>query len=71
MTIEGWAPQSAFCAFFGGHVQVSGYGTNNTYCHVGGWSTDAPDFVASVYCFGGGGTGGGPKDSLFDLLFIW
>jgi hypothetical protein len=55
----------------GGHVQVSGYGTSNSYCHVGGWSTGGPDFVASVYCFGGGGTGGGPKDSLFDLLFVW
>jgi hypothetical protein len=55
----------------GGHVQVSGYGTNNSYCHVGSWSTGGPDFVASVYCFGGGGTGGGPKDSQFDLLFMW
>ena len=57
----------------GGHVQVSSYGGNNSYCHVGSWSTGGPDlnFTATVHCFGGGGTGGGPKDSQFDLLFIW
>lgn len=55
----------------GGHVQVTGYGGNNSYCHVGSWSTGGPDFSATVNCFGGGGTGGGPKDSQFDLLFVW
>jgi hypothetical protein len=28
-------------------------------------------FDASVVCFGGGGTGGGPKDSEFSLLFVY
>jgi hypothetical protein len=58
----------------GGHVQVSSYGDGlNTFCHVGSWSTGAPDFVATVNCFGkGGGNGGGPgpADSSFDLLFV-
>jgi hypothetical protein len=28
-------------------------------------------FDASVVCFGGGGTGGGPKDSEFSLIFVY
>jgi hypothetical protein len=58
----------------GGHVQVSSYGTLNTFCHVQNWSTGAADFSATVLCFGhGGGGGGGPalQDSRFDLLFLW
>jgi hypothetical protein len=59
----------------GGHVQVSAYRNGiNTFCHVGGWSTGGADFTASVDCFGAGGGGGGgpaPKDSQFDLLFVW
>lgn len=58
----------------GGHVQVSAYGSGNNFCHVGSWSTGGPDFSASVYCFGPGGGGGGgpaPKDSQFDLEFLW
>jgi hypothetical protein len=59
----------------GGHVQVSAYGNGiNTFCHVGSWSTGSADFTANVDCFGAGGGGGGgpaPKDSQFDLLFVW
>jgi hypothetical protein len=59
----------------GGHVQVSAYGNGvNTFCHVGSWGTGGADFTANVDCFGaGGGAGGGPapKDSHFDLLFVW
>jgi hypothetical protein len=28
-------------------------------------------FDATVLCFGGGGTGGGPKDSEFSLIFVY
>jgi hypothetical protein len=58
----------------GGHVQVSSYGNENTFCHVQEWNTGGPDFDAIVLCFGrGGGTGGGPalQDSRFFPLFIW
>ena len=59
---------------YGGHVQVSSYGSSNTFCHVQEWATSAPDFSATVVCFGpGGGGGGGPAlhDSQFTLLFVW
>ena len=62
----GWGP--------GGHVQVSAYGSSNTFCHVQDWGTGGADFIANVLCFGKGGGGGGgpaPEDSQFDLLFIW
>jgi hypothetical protein len=61
----------------GGHVQVSSYGEDaddNTFCHVGHWSTGVPDFTATVKCYGRGGGGGGgpgPQDSRFVLLFLW
>ena len=58
----------------GGHVQVSAYGTANTFCHVGGWNTFGTDFTANVYCFGRGAAppgGPAPADSQFDLLFVW
>jgi hypothetical protein len=53
----------------GGHVQVSAYGSgSNTQCHVGGWGTGGADFTASVYCYA---PSGAPRDSYFDLLFVW
>src|SRR5262245_16121667 len=56
----------------GGHVQVSAYGDgSNSFCHVGSWGTGGADFTASVDCFGPGGGGAAPKDSRFDLLFVW
>jgi hypothetical protein len=59
----------------GGHVQVSAYGDGvSTFCNVGRWGTSDADFTASVDCFGPGEGREGqtaPKDSLFDLLFVW
>ncbi len=53
---------------FGGHVQVTAYGTTADNCKVGSWSTGGSDFVASVRCFNAAGAA---ADNRFDLLFVW
>lgn len=53
---------------FGGHVQVSAYGSTPDNCKVVSWSTGGPDFTATVRCFNAAGAA---ADNRFDLLFVW
>ncbi len=50
----------------GGHVQVTGVGTNNGNCTVPGWTSSSGDLVVSVYCF----TSIGTMDMQFSILVL-
>ncbi|SJM89765.1 conserved hypothetical protein [Crenothrix polyspora] len=52
----------------GGHVQVTAYGTTDSYCKVQNWSTGSADFSARVKCYT---SAGAAVNSPFDLLFVW
>ncbi len=47
----------------GGHVQVSGYNSDSSYCGVGSWSSSS----TSVYCFD---TAGVAVDAFFTVAFL-
>ena len=53
---------------FGGHVQVTAYGSTASSCKVVSWSTGGADFSSQVKCFNAAGNA---ADSQFDLLFVW
>jgi hypothetical protein len=54
---------------FGGHVQVSAYGSEDAdTCKVSSWGTGGADFTASVRCYNHLGQ---LSDNRFDLLFVW
>jgi hypothetical protein len=66
---DGIAPQAATSWSFGGHVQVTAYGSENSnYCKVTSWSTGGRDFSAGVRCYTHAGA---LADTRFDLLFVW
>lgn len=53
----------------GGHVQVTGYGSEDAdYCKVSSWSTGGADFTVGVRCYN---SSGALSDNRFDLLFVW
>lgn len=53
---------------FGGHVQVTAYGSTADNCKVVSWGTGGADFSATVKCFNAAGAA---ADNRFDLLFVW
>jgi hypothetical protein len=53
----------------GGHVQVTGYGSEDAdQCKVSNWTTGGADFSAIVRCYNHAGA---LSDNRFDLLFVW
>ena len=53
---------------FGGHVQVTAYGSDDVFCKIQGWATGGADLNATVRCFKSTGVA---ADSRFDFSFIW
>ncbi|HET6468327.1 MAG TPA: hypothetical protein VFG43_08120 [Geminicoccaceae bacterium] len=52
----------------GGHVQVTGYGSDNRECKIVGWGSAAVDFTVNVRCFDAAGAA---ADSRFTALVLW
>jgi hypothetical protein len=52
----------------GGHVQVTAYGSTDSYCKVVNWGSGGADFTANVKCYS---STGAAVNSQFDLLFVW
>jgi hypothetical protein len=51
---------------YGGHIQVTAYGSGNEYCKSAGWGTNGVSLLATVRCFSAGGQ---PADSRFTFTF--
>ena len=52
----------------GGHVQVAGYGPDNEWTKVRGWSSSSKDFIAYVDCYDHHGN---RADARFDIHVVW
>lgn len=53
-------------AIDGGNVMVTAYGTDTSYCKVGGWLSFGSSVLSTVYCFK---PNGAPADSQFMLSY--
>ncbi|MCH8146521.1 MAG: hypothetical protein IH987_00785, partial [Planctomycetes bacterium] len=52
----------------GGHVQVTGYGSDNKWAKVRGWNSGGKDFIVYVDCYNPNGTA---ADARFNIHVVW